>query len=156
MDFVLWVSHVMHVVSVVVWFGGLIFANAVMIPVLHHEGLSRSKAVLAILLRWSGFVWSSFWTALTTGLLLMVLSPRFIWFDFSTAWLTLLGVKQAAFLFIWFLTWQTSRVLVQLEKALEGVDETFESWRLTYIKLIRRSIFLGIICILCAAGMAVV
>ena len=156
MEFVLWASHVMHVISVVVWFGGLIFVNVVMMPVLHHEGLSRSTAVVAILGRFSSFIWSSLWSVLITGALLMVLSPRFIWLDYSTVWLKLLGVKEIAFLLLCFISWQSSRVLRQLEQALNQPEQVFESWRLTAIKLIRRSIFLGIVCILCSAAMAVV
>ena len=154
MDFVLWACRLMHVVSVVVWFGGLIFVNAVLLPVSQHEGQSRSNATLATLNRFNGFVWSSLWTALITGLLLMLLSPRFLWFDYSTVWQKLLAVKQAAFLLAGFFSWQTAKVVGRMgETQLE--PEVFESWRLTYVKLIRRTIFLGLLALLCAAGMMV-
>ena len=155
MDFILWACRLMHLVSVVVWFGGLIFLNVVMLPVLQYEGQGRSKALVATLNRFRGFIWSSFWTALITGILLMLLSPRFLWFDYSTTWQKLLVVKQTAFLLTGFFSWQTAKVVDRLEESLNEPGDVFESWRLTYVKLIRRTIFLGILALLCSAGMAV-
>ncbi|MBI3005854.1 MAG: hypothetical protein HYY49_10640 [Ignavibacteriales bacterium] len=155
MEFVLWACRLMHVFSVVVWFGGLIFVNAVMLPVSQYEGRSRSEASVAILHRFNSFVWSSLWTALFTGLLLMLLSPRFLWFDYSTLWQKLLAVKQTAFLLAGFFSWQIAKVVSHMERT-QNEPDAYESWRLTYVKLIRRSLFCGILGFLCAAGMAVV
>ena len=156
MDFVLWACHAMHAVSTIVWFGGLIFINAVLLPVFDHDGQNRSRSLLASLKRFQGFIWSSFWTALVTGLLLMILSPRFVWFNFSTPWLVFLTVKEGSFALMAFFSWQISRVVISLESAAEDSSDLFEQWRLTYIRLLRRVIFLAIIALLCAAGMAVV
>ena len=153
MDFVLWASRLMHVVSVVVWFGGLIFLNVVMLPVSHYEGQSRSNATVAILTRFNGFVWSSLWTALITGFLLMLLSPRFLWFDYSTMWQKLLAVKQIAFLLAGFFSWQTAKVAGRMKEA-QNEPDVYESWRLTYVKLLRRTIFVGLLALLGSAGMA--
>ncbi|MBI4429477.1 MAG: hypothetical protein HY562_10205 [Ignavibacteriales bacterium] len=154
MDFVLWASRLMHVVSVVVWFGGLIFLNVVMLPVSHHEGESRSKAAVGALHRFNGFVWSSLWTALITGLLLMLLSPRFLWFEYSTLWQKLLAAKQVAFLLAGFFSWQTAKVVGRMEET-QNEPDAYERWRLTYVRLIRRTIFCGIVGFLSAAGMEV-
>ena len=100
MDFVIWACVVMHIVSVVVWMGGLIFMNAVLVPVLQYENLSLSRTSVAISKRFLPFVWSSLWSLLITGLLLMVLNPRFVWFDVSTLWQKLLTAKQLLFLLL--------------------------------------------------------
>jgi len=154
MDFVLWACRLMHIVSVVVWFGGLIFINVVMLPVAHHEGQSRSKTTVTALTRFNGFVWSSLWTALVTGLLITLLSPRFLWFDYSTLWQKLLAIKQLSFLLAAFFSWQMAKVTSRLEES-QGNADAFEGWRLTYVKLVRRAIFCGIVAFLGAAGMAV-
>lgn len=156
MDFVLWACHAMHAVSITVWFGGLILINAVLLPVFNHDDQNRSRSLLASLKRFQGFIWSSLWTAFITGFLLMLLNPRFLWLNFSTSWLVLLAVKEISFVLVVFFTWQMSRVVSFLENAVEDSSDLFEQWRLTYIRLVRRSIFLGIASMLCAAGMAVV
>lgn len=156
MDFVLWACHAMHAVSIIVWFGGLILINAVLLPVFNHDSQHRSRSLLASLKRFQGFIWSSFWTAFITGFLLMILSPRFLWFNLSTLWLVLLTVKEASFALMGFFTWQMSRVVSSLENTVEDSGDLFEQWRLTYIRLVRRVIFLAIVSLLCAAGMTVV
>lgn len=155
MDFVLWACRVMHAVSAVVWMGGLIFMNAVLHPILQHHGLGTSEVSVAVSRRFVPFVWSSLWTMVITGLLLMLLHPRFIWFDFSTDWSKLLAAKQLLFLLLAGLSWQTAKVVTRLETAVREKREDVEGWGLALQKLVRRSIFLGLLSILCAAGMAV-
>lgn len=146
----------MHVVSVVVWIGGLIFLNAVLNPIAEHEGATRLPAILGAQKRFLPFIWSSLWTLLITGFLLMLLSPRFRWFDYSTTWAQLLAVKQLAFVLLVFFSWQTAKVFSKMEHAAANGTEVFEGWRLGLQKLIRRAILWGIVALMCAAGMAVV
>lgn len=155
MDFVLWVSRLMHVVSAVVWIGGLVFINVVLHPMLEHEGMTQSGFSRGVRRRFFPFVWFSLWTMLTTGVLLMLLHPRFIWFDVSSLWSKLLTVKQLSFLLLIFVSWQTARVREKLEQVGDREDE-FAGWHEGYQRLVRRSIGLGLISLLCAAGMAVV
>lgn len=156
MDFVLWACRVMHVVSAVVWIGGLIFLNAVLNPVLQHQGLITSQVSVAVSKRFLPFLWSSLWSLVVTGLLLMLLSPRFIWFDLSTEWSQLLAVKQLLFLLLAGVSWQAAKVVAKLELAVGEGGEEAEGWSLALQKLVRRSIVLGLLSILSAAGMAVV
>ncbi|MBI3788502.1 MAG: CopD family protein [Ignavibacteriales bacterium] len=155
MDFVLWACRLMHVVSVVVWFGGLIFLNAVFIPIVEHHEATKLQVVLGTQKRFLPFIWSCFWSLLITGILLMLLSPKFLWFEYSTLWLKLLAVKQFAFLLLAFFSWQTVQVFSNMEHALANDSDEFEGWRLGLKKLVRRSIFWGIVALMCGAGMAV-
>lgn len=154
MDFVLWVSRVMHVVSAVVWIGGLIFMNVVLHPVLHHRHESLSPTALAIRQRFFPFLWSGLWTLFGTGIFLTLLNPRFLWLDISTIWSQLLAVKVILFLLLWFVSWQAAKVVRSIEAALNNRDEA-EAWMRTLEILIRRSLVLGIVALLCAAGMTV-
>ncbi|MEX0737525.1 MAG: hypothetical protein WEB62_05670 [Bacteroidota bacterium] len=156
MDFVLWVCRVMHVFSVVVWMGGLIFLNAVLHPISVYHQQTRMVTVLEAQKRFLPFVWSSLWTVLVTGVLLMLLSPRFLWFDYSTTWSQLLVVKQVAFALLVFFSWQSAKVFARMEEAVAEEGDIFEGWRLGLQKLLRRSIFWGIVALMCAGGMAVV
>lgn len=154
MDFVLWVSRVMHVVSAVVWIGGLIFMNVVLHPVLHHRHESLSPTALAIRQRFFPFLWSGLWTLFGTGIFLTLLSPRFLWFDISTLWSQLLTAKAILFLLLWFVSWQAARVVRKIETTIDNL-ETAQAWLRTLEVLIRRSLVLGIVALLCAAGMTV-
>src|SRR5574337_255307 len=144
MDFVLWACRLMHVVSVVVWFGGLIFINAVFNPIVEHQQATKLQVVLGTQKRFLPFIWSCFWSLLITGILLMLLSPKFLWFEYSTLWLKLLALKQVAFLLLAFFSWQTVQVFSKMERALADDSDEFEGWRLGLKKLVRRSIFWGI------------
>lgn len=155
MDFVLWACRVMHTVSAVVWIGGLIFLNAVLNPVLQHQGLIASQVSVAVSRRFLPFLLSSLWSLVVTGFLLMLLSPRFLWFDFSSEWSQLLAAKQLLFLLLAGVSWQAGKVVMKLEKAVSEKSEEAEAWGLTLQKLVRRSIVFGLLSILCAAGMAV-
>lgn len=155
MDFVLWACRVMHVVSVVLWLGGLIFLNAVLGPVIEHEKATKSNLILTVQKRFLPFVWFSVWTIFVTGILLTLLSPQFLWLDFSTIWSKLLTLKFVSFVLMVFFSWQTAKVLAKLEASAQGDDEQFEGWRLALSKLFKRTIFVGIFALLCAGGMSV-
>jgi len=145
----------MHIISSVVWIGGLVFINAVLNPVLDHEGGSRGSLSMAAHKRFFGFVWMSMWTLLVTGGLLMLLSPQFQWFDFSTPWRKLLAVKELSFLLMAFFSWQAKKVFEQMEFSLKRGDDSFDGWRTGYLRLARRTIVVGIIAFLSAAAMYV-
>ncbi|HEY6953252.1 MAG TPA: hypothetical protein VI758_12670 [Bacteroidota bacterium] len=155
MDFVLWVCRVMHVISSVVWVGGLIFLNAVLSPVYTHEKELRSSAAMATRKRFFGFIWMSLWTMLLTGALLMLLSPQFRWFDFSTPWRKLLAVKELAFLLMAFFSWQAKKVFEQMELALGRDNDSFDGWQAGYSTLTKRTIAVAILAFLSSAAMVV-
>ncbi len=151
MDFVLWVSRVMHVISAVVWVGGLIFFNAILRPIAEHEQSTQSHLTLEVLKRFQAFVWSSLWPLLVTGLLLMLLSRHFLWFDLSTWWLRCLFLKQLCFVILLFLSWQMGKVVQQLPKE----QKDFSGWWISYTTLVRRSIVVALVALLSAGGMMV-
>lgn len=155
MDFVLWVCRVMHVISSVVWVGGLIFLNVVVNPVLEHDKGTRNPTAMAIHKRFFGFVWMSLWTLFVTGVLLMVLNPQFQWFDYSVPWRRLLAVKQLSFLLMGFFSWQTKKVFEQMELSLQKGDDSFDGWREGYCKVVKRTIVVGFIAFLSSAAMFV-
>jgi uncharacterized membrane protein len=156
MDFVLWACRAVHLISVVVWLGGLIFLNAVWRPSVEHHDATATRLNLETVLRFQPFIWSSLWPLLVSGLLLMLLSPRFLWFDYSTWWTRLLALKQLAFLALVFFAWQMMKVVAQLEKSNENDAEQFAGWWLAYAALLRRSILAGGVALLSGAAMLVV
>ncbi|HEX9614946.1 MAG TPA: hypothetical protein VGA55_05550, partial [Bacteroidota bacterium] len=84
------------------------------------------------------------------------LSPRFFWLDFSTFWSQLLAAKIGLFFILVFVSWQAGKVVKRIETAVQAKDGEAEAWHRTLEALIRRSIVLGILSLMCAAGMAVV
>jgi len=144
----------MHVVSAVVWLGGLIFLNAVLNPVLRHQEMTRTEAAAAIVRRFIPFLWFSVWTILTTGLFLMILSPRLVWLDISTPWSRLLLAKEILFILLLFFSWQIKKVITRLSDG--GADGDVDGWWRSFERLVQRSVLTGLAALLCAAGMAVV
>ena len=151
MNFVRWACLVVHVVSMVVWFGGLIYLNSVFIPVAEHEGATHSAIALAAHRRFLPLVWSTLWSMLFTGILLMLLSPRFHWGEYSNLWPKLLAFKQALFIAVGFFSWQMKRVW----EKLDSETEHFEGWWKTYHILLRRTIACALLAIASAAAMSV-
>ena len=156
MKFFLLACLVMHVVSVVAWIGGLIFMNVVLRPVLRFEGLSLTPVAGALQRGFFPFLWSSLWTLLITGVFLALMHPGFRWLDYSTLWSRLLLGKEILFLGLAFTSWQAARVVVRLQESLEQKDSNAEGWQLGFERLVRRSIVLGFLALICACGMAVV
>ncbi len=145
----------MHLISAVVWVGGLIFLNAVFNPVVEHEQETRGTLSVAIQKRFFGFVWMSLWTMLATGILLMIASPQFQWFDLSTPWRKLMAVKELSFLLMAFFSWQAKKVFEQMEQSLQRGSDAFDGWRRGYVTLLRRTIVVALIAFLSAAAMIV-
>jgi uncharacterized membrane protein len=116
-EFVVWASRVMHVAAAMVWIGGLVFQNAVMMPVVRHEGEEASRVSIILGKRFAGFAWMCAWTMLVTGAILMLLDPRFVWFEYRTGWSVLLGFKQLMFVLLVFYAFGVARLLGRLESA---------------------------------------
>jgi uncharacterized membrane protein len=152
MEFVLWSARVVHVLSAVVWVGGLVYCNAILNPVLEHERLTRERWMQIVNRRMMGYVWLTLWPLLVTGVMLMLLHPKFRWGDYDTTFNQLLALKQVSFFLMSFFSWQTKKVFENMSESSENA-ETFEGWRLASIKLLKRTIFSAILAVLAAEGM---
>jgi uncharacterized membrane protein len=152
MEFVLWSARVVHVLSAIVWIGGLIYANAILNPVLEHERITRQRWMQFVNRRMMGYVWFTVWPLLLTGTLLMLLHASFRWGEYGTTFNRLLALKQALFLLMLFFSWQTKKVFERMNEPSD-TEETFEGWRLASLKLLKRTIFTGILALLAAEGM---
>jgi len=130
--------------------------NAILHPVLGHKKELPSATGLLVQQRFFPFLWSSLWTLFGTGIFMTLLSPRFRWLDVSTFWSQLLTAKIGLFFLLLFVSWQAGEVVRKIGAALQSQDGNAEVWHRTFETLIRRSIVLGILSLLCAAGMAVV
>jgi uncharacterized membrane protein len=153
MGFVVWACRVMHILSAVIWLGGLAYCNAVLEPLAESENLDRSRLVILARRRFFPFVWSALWTALCTGILLMLLNKSFRWLDWTSPWSQLLVVKEAAFFLMCFFSWQSGKVLAKMEAA--GDREEFDGWRRTFQKLTGRTLACGMVVLLCSSAMMV-
>jgi uncharacterized membrane protein len=145
----------MHVFGVIVWLGGLMFQNAVAMPVIQLEGDQAKSAMKKVNKRFIGFIWMSVWTILITGIILMLLSPRFIWFQYDNAWSVLLLCKQALFILMVVYAFGYARMLSYLEAPASngGFDDTAELYRHRVVQFRKVSIFLGIVALLLSAAM---
>ncbi len=147
----------MHIFGAMIWLGGLMFQNAVMVPISQYEGEQAQSAVQKINTRFTGFIWMSAWTIGVTGILMMLLNPQFQWFRYSNNWSIFLALKQIIFILMIFYAFGYARMLSFLNSiAANPVDsETEQLYRHRLNQFRKISIFLGISAILLAAGMVV-
>jgi uncharacterized membrane protein len=122
MDLLLWVARSLHVFSIVVWFGGLMFQAAVTFPVARVEDREFDPFTLHVAQRFQPFVWMCVWTVLVTGVALMLFDPRFVFFHFETRWATMLGVKQLVFLAMMFFSFGYARMFARVAEMVRRND----------------------------------
>jgi uncharacterized membrane protein len=145
----------MHIFSVLVWLGGLLFQSAVLLPVFQSHEERFTSLIREIEKRFTGFMWMSVWTMLVTGILMMLLNQHFFWFRFSDRWSVLLGLKQLIFLLMVLYAFGYTRMLHYLgtPSSNGGFNEKAVIYR-ERINLFRRiSIALGITAMLLGAAM---
>lgn len=155
MDFLLWAARSLHVFSVIVWFGGLLYQAVVAHPVAEAEKKGLDPFTLHLLGRFQPFVWMSVWTIAVTGVALMLFDTRFLFFVYENRWSVLLGLKQVVFLLMVIFSFGYARMLGRLreEVAVGNITELaarLHSQMLVFGKL---NTALAIIALLLAAGM---
>ena len=110
----------MHIFAVIVWLGGLMFQNAVALPVVKFESQDANTAMRKVQHRFTAFIWMSVWTVCITGVIMMLLSPRFFWFHYDDRWSILLGLKQLAFILMTFYAFGHARMLSYIDRASQS------------------------------------
>lgn len=145
----------MHIFSIVVWLGGLMYQSAVAAPIMHFEDATSNAVMRKVNKRFTGFVWMSAWTLFVTGVLMMLLHPNFIWFRFDTRWSMLLGLKQLVFFAMVFYAFGYSRMVAYLETPASngGYDMKADVYRVRVSVFRRINVGLGITGLLLAAAM---
>ena len=158
MEFLLWACRSLHIFSVVVWLGGLFYQGVVSVPVIlvdsgEHKDLDRKMHY-----RFIPFVWTSIWTILITGFIMMLLSPRFVWFDYESAWSRLLLGKQLCYAVMIGLTvssdraWRKVKALGQSGSAV-NISRQIDEARSQFMRSSRRNIAFAILALLFTAGL---
>lgn len=155
MDFLLWTAKSLHVFSVVVWFGGLLYQAVVTIPVSRVEGKEFDPLTRHLLRRFQPFVWMCVWTILVTGVVLMLFNPRFVFFRYDDFWSVLLGMKQLVFVLMVFFAIGYARMFSRVEQVLAGAEShehavKFYAQMLMFGKV---NVGLAIIALLLASGL---
>ena len=147
----------MHLFGVVVWLGGLMFQNAVAMPVVEHESGQARTAMRKVNRRFVAFVWMSAWTILVTGVIMMLLSPKFVWFSFTGQWSVFLLAKVVVFAAMVLYAFGYARMLSHLDAPASngGYDEHAQMYVFRVGQFRKISIFLGITALLLAAAMEI-
>ncbi len=147
----------MHIISIVIWLGGLMFQSAVLQPVLSADSGFSSSLNKKVSRRFIGFIWMSVWTMLVTGVIMMLLSPRFIWFQYQDRWSAILGIKQLLFILMVFYSIGYARMLKYLDSPSSngGFNEKAELYRHRVDQFRRINIVLGILAMFLGAALSV-
>ncbi len=163
MNFLLWCALALHIFSMTIWIGGLLFSGGVMTPILTSERKHLHPLAIAFFHRFSGFTWMSVGVMLVTGIALMLFHPHFIWFDFSTEWSQILLMKQIIFFLMVGIAWLTSKSVAEAMSLSEAssnepsIEESVSRGELIFFRLRilqRLNIILGIGALLLAAALA--
>jgi putative copper export protein len=155
MDFLLWTARSLHVFSVIVWFGGLMYEAVVVQAVAKAEAKELDDTVRHFVRRFQPFVWMCVWTILVTGVALMLFNPRFVFFRFDDAWSVLLGAKQLVFLVMVFFSFGYARMFSRVDEMVKKGNSSemvlpFFNQMMMFGKL---NVMLAIIGVLVAAAM---
>jgi uncharacterized membrane protein len=155
MDFLLWSARSLHIFSVVVWFGGLMYEAAVTVPVTRAEAKELDPLHLHLIKRFRPFVWMSVWTILVTGSAMMLFNPRFVFFKYPDSWSLLLAFKQIVFALMILFSFGYGRMFNRVHDLL-AANEPSEIVMRFYRQMVafgRINVGLGIAALLLAAGM---
>ena len=145
----------MHVFGVIVWLGGLMFQNAIAMPVIQSESDQAKSAMRKVNKRFVNFVWMSVWTIFITGIIMMLLNSNFFWFQYDNQWSILLLCKQIVFVLMVLYAFGYARMLSYLDAPASngGFSDKAELYRHRISQFRKMSIFLGIVGLLLAAAM---
>lgn len=145
----------MHVFSVIVWFGGLMYQAVVLHPVASVEQKMIDTTTLHFIRRFLPFVWMSVWTLCITGIALMLFSPRFVLFQFDDGWSVLLAAKQILFLIMMFFSIGYARMFQRVHELVQKGER--DAQVMTYfdqmIRFGKVNVALAICALLLAVGM---
>lgn len=142
------------------WLGGLLFQGVVSAPVLLMEAEEFRRIDEKMRNRFAPFVWTSIWTILATGFIMMLLSPRFVWFEYETTWAKLLLGKQVCYVVMLGLTvssdraWKRVKALGQVNSG-GGSTSLIEEAKRKFVRSSRRNVVFAILALLFAAGLDV-
>ena len=155
MDFLLWAAKSLHVFSVVVWFGGLLYQAVVLTPVVRTEHKELDELTRHCMRRFLPFVWMCVWTILITGVCLMLFNPRFVFFQYDDRWSVLLGLKQVVFVLMVFFSFGYARMFKRVEELLR-TRESEEKAMPFYTQMLmlgKINVALAIVGLLVSAGL---
>jgi uncharacterized membrane protein len=155
MEFVIWACRVVHILSGAVLIGGMVYYNAVLTPVAEYEKASDQPWLRAVDLRFQGFIWSTVWPLLATGVILLLLQPNLSHLSLTDLWTWMMAVKLVSFLCLLFFGWQLGLVVKRMQETRGTDDEAFEDWRRAYQKLMKRSIVCGIGAVLATGAIGI-
>ena len=155
MDFMLWSVRAMHLFSVILWLGGLLYQAVIVLPSLVTGPPEQSQMTLNQLKSFLPFTRMSLVTVLITGAGLMLFNPRFVFFSYESWWSMALGIKQIVFLVIALLSLGISRILTHLidRRGQDVAAEERAGLTARLQRLNRVNIVLGIDAVLLAASM---
>ncbi len=155
MDFLLWSARSLHIFSVVVWIGGLLFQSAVAFPVARSEQKELDPFSIHLLRRFQPFVWMCVWTIFVTGVALMLFNPRFILFHYPDLWSILLALKQLVFGLMVFFSFGYARMFRGVDGMIRegGPLENVQPFYSQMLKFGKINVGLAILALLLAAGL---
>ncbi len=143
MKFLILISRSIHIISVCVWLGGLLYQRIV-IPSAINKGWEHNNSIIRVFNR--SFVTVSHFALgllLISGVILMLSGSHYSLFSTQSNWATLLFFKQIIFILIAFLLFGYSRMLRYM--GTPSSNGGFDERVLTYKQRINQYQMIGII-----------
>lgn len=151
----LWAARAMHLFSVILWIGGLLYQTVIVFPGLTSGNPERVTMALGQMSGFFPFIWMGLITVLVTGLGLMMFSPRFVFFSYSDWWSVALGIKQVLALLMVLFTFGYARMLARFSALVRAPDASSgqDPFLGRLLHFHRLNVVMGIIAILLSASM---
>ena len=156
MEFIIWACRVIHILSAAVLLGGMVYYNAVLSPIVEYEKATALAWMRAVDQRFQGFIWTTVWPLLVTGVLLFLMQPNLADLALDDPWTQVMAVKFFAFVLLVFFAWQSGVVVRHMAASIGSDPEAFDGWRRAYVRLTKRSIIAAIMAILATGALGIV
>jgi len=156
MEFVIWACRVIHILSAAVLLGGMVYYNAVLTPIVEYEKATAIGWMRAVDQRFQGFIWTTVWPLLVTGILLLLMQPNLADLALADPWTQLMAVKAGSFVLLVFFSWQMGVVVRHMAVSIGEDREAFEGWHRAYGTLMKRSIVSALAAVLATGALGIV
>jgi uncharacterized membrane protein len=123
----IWAVKSIHVLSTIVWLGGMMYQTAVKFPISRAGNMRAESAMVNEVQRFLPIVWMCVWSVLVTGVALMLFNPKFIFLQYGDRWSVIVGLKQLTFVVMMVFSFGYARMFARMKEALDAKPEDIQS-----------------------------
>jgi len=157
LDFLSWICRSLHLLGGIIWLGGLIFQQLVLIPVSKIEHNLSISVIRKMSAQYQKIQWLGIIIVVTSGVYMITRHTNYIWFQFYDRWSVFVGFKQLIFILMFFYAYGSFKMSKYIESPSSngGYDKKTEVFRNRINQFRTTSIILGIMALFLGTAMAI-